>query len=137
MSGEFNRLSTWLTDGSRVRSHSHAVTRLGRPNNFRKSLRALLSHSCTARVIPGGPANFSGTPSACEIMSHSTSASGRLKYAREKFRSSFSLVAFGVTEVWYTRELVISTISFRTSYLLSTVYLASASSSSGFDGGFV
>src|SRR3954465_12300503 len=106
MSGEFNRLSTWLTLGSRVRSHSHAVTRLGRPNSFKKSLRALLSHSCTARVTPGEPANFSGTPSDWQMMSSSTSASGRLKYAREKFRSSFSLVAFGVTLVWYTRELV-------------------------------
>src|SRR6266545_6992725 len=137
MSSEFKRLSTWLTLGSRVRSHSHAVTRLGRPKSFRKSERALLSHSCTARVTPGEPANFSGTPSACEIMSHSTSASGRLKYAREKFRSSFSLVAFGVTDVWYTRELVMSTISFRTSYLFSTRFFASASSSSGFEGGLV
>ena len=115
MSGEFSSVSTWATLGSRVRSHSHAVTRFGRPNRFRKSCRALLSHNCTARVTPGEPWNFSPTPVAWLTMSSSTSASGRFRSAREKFRSSRSFVGFGRLALWYTRDAVMKAISFRTS----------------------
>ncbi len=61
-SPEFRSIKLCPRLASPTRSHSHGVSRLGRPNVSRKAETTLSSGNSMARVPAGSPANGVGTP---------------------------------------------------------------------------
>src|SRR5688572_24268507 len=69
--------NTCVMLGSSVRSHSHVLTRSGRPNVFRKYEATFESGNCKARQPVGYPGNAVGAPVTCDQPSNNTSAINR------------------------------------------------------------